>query len=61
MEKIITVQNAFTLALFIALVLSFYMFMQTVIYNNPTHKTQFSSWQMPMLFAIFIDILYVNK
>jgi len=49
LEKIII------LCLFIATVGTAYIFMVTIIFNQSTYAGFYSSWQFPMLMALFID------
>jgi hypothetical protein len=44
--------------LFIATVGATYVFIVTIIFNDPTYSGFYSSWQLPMLFALFIDAAY---
>lgn len=51
-------EKTFLFALLIALLLSFYFFVNHLILKEKTHSKIFSTWQFPMLFAIFIDSIY---
>ena len=58
LEKIII------LCLFIATVGTAYIFIVTIIFNDSTYAGFYSSWQFPMLMAIFIDTTFykhINK
>lgn len=55
-----TLHKIFVVLLFITLVVSFYFFITTIILQNNTHRTIFTAWQFPMLFAIFIDVIYTK-
>jgi phosphatidylserine synthase len=46
------------LCLFIATVCSAYIFAVTIIFEKTTYSGFFSSWQMPMLLALFVDAAY---
>lgn len=46
------------LCLFIATVGTAYIFVVTIIFNEPTYAGFYSSWQFPMLLAIFIDAAF---
>ena len=50
------VEVALKITLFIAILLSFYIFVTTLITKEKHHKRLFSAWQFPMLLAIFIDL-----
>jgi len=57
MDKYIS-QQIFILCLFIALLLSFYFFIDILVFKNKDHSQLFSTWQFPMLLAIFVDTIY---
>jgi hypothetical protein len=57
MEKYIS-QKIFIFCLFIALLLSFYFFIDILVFKNKHHSPLFSTWQFPMLLAIFVDTIY---
>jgi hypothetical protein len=57
MEKYIS-QKMFIFCLFIALLLSFYFFIDILVFKNKDHSPLFSTWQFPMLLAIFVDTIY---
>ena len=42
----------------IALLLSFYFFIDILVFKNKDHSPLFSTWQFPMLLAIFVDTIY---
>jgi len=50
------VKNAFKLLLFLIVLLSFYIFIVTVFMKSTQYKAVFSTWQFPMLLAIFLDV-----
>ena len=50
----------FTFFLLLALLLSFYFFIITVVLNKDKHRSIFTTWQFPMLLAVFMDVLYVK-
>lgn len=45
-------------ALVIALILSFYVFLSVIVFNDPKHKSIYNTWQFPMLFALFAEMHY---
>ena len=58
--KYFFLQRIFQLALFMTLLLSVYIFIQTMIFNhNNKNKRLFNTWQFPMLLALFLDTLYI--
>ena len=48
----------FKFILFIAVIISFYIFIQILVVKDLTYKKIFSTWQFPMLLAIFLEVLY---
>ena len=48
----------FKFVLFIALVISFYVFINIIVFKDVTYKKIFSTWQFPMLLALFMDVIY---
>ena len=51
-------EHLIVLCLFVATVAATYVFIVTIIFNDPTYSGFYSSWQLPMLFALFIDAAY---
>uniref|UniRef100_A0A6C0DRG3 Uncharacterized protein n=1 Tax=viral metagenome TaxID=1070528 RepID=A0A6C0DRG3_9ZZZZ len=45
----------FLLFLLITMAISFYIFVQAIFYNSEPHKLLYSTWQFPMLFALFME------
>jgi hypothetical protein len=41
-----------------ALLISFYFFIDILVFKNNNHKDIFSTWQFPMLLAIYLDTIY---
>ena len=57
-------ENIIVLCLFIATVGTAYIFIATLFLNDSTFSGFFTSWQFPMLLAIFIDSAFykhINK
>jgi len=50
---------ALKIVVFIAVILSFYVFITTMVFKETSHKHLFSTWHFPMLFAILLDLFYV--
>ena len=48
----------FKFVLFIALVISFYVFINIIAFKDVTYKKIFSTWQFPILLALFLDVIY---
>lgn len=51
-------QNLLIFCLFIALLVSFYFFIEVLVFKKKDHSKIFSTWQFPMLLAIFVDTIY---
>lgn len=54
----ITLNLLLQIAICIALLLSFYIFLTTVVLRQDKHKHLYSTWQFPMLLALFLDLFY---
>ena len=54
------VKNAFKLLLFLIVLLSFYIFIMTLFVKSTQYKSVFSTWQFPMLLAIFLDVYIIE-
>jgi len=51
-------QKVVLIALFVATIGSAYILISTVVLKDDTHKGFFNTWQCPMLFAMFMDVVY---
>ena len=51
-------KSIFQFSLLVALLLSFYFFIDITVLQNKTYVDIFSTWQFPMLLAIYMDIIY---
>lgn len=58
MNNNILFQNLFVVCLLIALLISFYFFIDTLVFKNKDNSKIFSTWQFPMLLAIYVDTVY---
>ena len=56
-----SLENLITLSLFIATMGALYIFIETVVYQKKTYIGFYNSWQLPMLFALFIDSIDYNR
>lgn len=54
------IESAFKILLFLALLLSAYMFFMVIVMKSEAYKSRFSTWQFPMLLALFMDIIYLQ-
>jgi len=48
----------FNFCLLTALLISFYFFIDVLVFKNKHNSIIFSTWQFPMLLAIYIDTIY---
>ena len=48
----------FKILLLVTLIISFYFFISVIIFKNKKYHQNFSTWQFPMLLAIYIDVIY---
>jgi hypothetical protein len=51
------IKKIFKLLLFIVLLISFYFFIDVLIFKNKDHYTVFTTWQFPMLLALYLDAI----
>lgn len=51
-------ERIFIFSLLIALLISFYFFVSHIVLKDNKHSKIFTTWQFPMLLAIFIDSIY---
>lgn len=51
-------ERIFIFSLLISLLVSFYFFISHMILKDKQHSEIFTTWQFPMLFAIFVDAIY---
>jgi len=55
------VKFIFKLFLFCILLISFYIFIMTVFMKSTHYKGLFSTWQFPMLLALFLDVYIIES
>jgi hypothetical protein len=53
--------DIFTILLLLTLLFSFYIFIRALFFNDSSKRRIFSTWQFPMLLALYIDQIYVIK
>jgi uncharacterized integral membrane protein len=51
-------EQIFVFSLLLALLLSFYFFINHLVMKNKKYALTFNTWQFPMLLALFIDAVY---
>jgi hypothetical protein len=49
------------ISLVIALGCSIYIFIQALIFKHKEYTMRFQSWQMPMIFALVIDLFLLSN
>jgi hypothetical protein len=49
------IKKIFKFLLLIVLLISFYFFIDVLIFKNKDNYTIFTTWQFPMLLAIYVD------
>ena len=49
------IKKIFKFLLLIVLLISFYFFIDVVVFKNKDHYTIFTTWQFPMLLALYLD------
>ena len=54
----IIIKYAFHFFLLASLLLSFYFFVDVIVFKNNKYREIFSTWQFPMLLAIYVDVIY---
>jgi len=55
-----SIAQIFLFLLLVVLLLSFYMFIATIVYKSTDFKGIFSTWQFPMLLALFLDASFIE-
>ena len=48
----------FKFVLLISVLISFYIFINILVLKKQTYKPMFSTWQFPMLLAIYLELIY---
>jgi hypothetical protein len=49
----------FKISLLITLILSFYIFIKAIFFEDSEKKRMFNSWQFPMLLALYIEAVFI--
>ena len=52
------IKKIFKILLLIVLLISFYFFIDVIVFKNKQNVNVFSTWQFPMLLALYLDIQY---
>lgn len=48
----------FKTLLLIVVIISFFIFINILVFKNHKYKSMFSTWQFPMLLALYLDVIY---
>jgi len=56
----IFVKSIFKMFMFIVMIISLFIFIMTVIVKSKEYRDVFSTWQFPMLLAIFLEIYFLE-
>jgi hypothetical protein len=51
------IKPVFKISLLLVLLISFYFFIDVLVFKNKENYSVFSTWQFPMLLAIYIDTI----
>jgi len=51
------IKKIFKVLFFIVLLISFYFFIDVLVFKNKDHYTVFTTWQFPMLLALYLDAI----
>ena len=52
------IKKIFRLSILFVLIISFYFLVDIIIFKNKENTNVFSTWQFPMLLAIYLDLCY---
>ena len=53
------IKKVFKFLLLLVLLISFYFFIDVIFFENKNHNDVFSTWQFPMLLALYLDVNYI--
>jgi hypothetical protein len=51
------IKKIFKFLLLIVLIISFYFFIDVLVFKHKDHYTIFTTWQFPMLLALYVDAI----
>ena len=57
----IFLKSIFKLLMFVVMLISFFIFIMTLIVKSKEYKDVFSTWQFPMLLAIFLEVYLIDS
>jgi hypothetical protein len=58
LEFLFKLDFLFKTVLLISVLISFYIFIHILVFKDKTYKPMFSTWQFPMLLAIYLEVIY---
>ena len=57
----IFLKSIFKLLMFVVMLISFFIFIMTLIVKSKEYRDVFSTWQFPMLLAIFLEVYLIDS
>jgi hypothetical protein len=57
----IFLKSIFKLLMFIVMLISFFIFIMTLVVKSKEYRDVFSTWQFPMLLAIFLEVYLIDS
>lgn len=54
------IKKIFKILFLLVLLISFYFFIDVLIFKHKDHYTVFTTWQFPMLLALYLDAIKYN-
>ena len=57
----IYLKSIFKLLMFVVMLISFFIFIMTLIVKSKEYRDVFSTWQFPMLLAIFLEVYLIDS
>jgi len=58
LKYIFSLDLVFKTVLLLSVLISFYIFINILVLKKQTYKPMFSTWQFPMLLAIYLEVMY---
>jgi len=57
----IFLKSIFKLLMFIVMLISFFIVIMTLVVKSKEYRDVFSTWQFPMLLAIFLEVYLIDS
>ena len=57
-KYIFSLDLVFKTVLLLSVIISFYIFINILVFKKQLYKPMFSTWQFPMLLAIYLEVIY---